>query len=62
VSLIQSDYDVIDYEAGADNELRGMECVGCYRLLTYRSSTKTHLTNQVTILFAVGVNLSLSSA
>ena len=36
MSLIQSDYDVIDYEAGADNELRGMECVGCYRLLTYR--------------------------
>lgn len=35
LSLIQSDYDVIDYEAGVDNELRGMECVSCFRLLKY---------------------------
>ena len=32
---IQSDFDVIDYEAGADPNLRGQECVGCRRLLTY---------------------------
>lgn len=35
VSLIQSDYDIIDYEAGADPNLRGQECVGCHRLLVY---------------------------
>ena len=32
---IQSEYDVVNYEAGADPELRGAECVGCRRLLTY---------------------------
>ena len=34
--MIESDYDLIDYEAGADPELRGKECRGCMRLLTYR--------------------------
>lgn len=33
---LQSDYDVLDYEAGADPELKGKECSGCRRLLTYR--------------------------
>lgn len=36
VSLIESDFDVINYEAGADSNLRGMECVGCRRLLEYK--------------------------
>jgi hypothetical protein len=35
VSLIQSDYDVIDYEAGAADDVRGMECASCFRLLTF---------------------------
>ena len=35
MSLIQSDFDVVNYEAGADPELRGKECQGCRRLLTY---------------------------
>ena len=33
--MILSEFDVIDYEAGADPELRGKECQGCRRLLTY---------------------------
>ena len=33
--MIESDFDVIDYEAGADPNLRGQECVGCHRLLVY---------------------------
>lgn len=32
---LKSEFDVIDYEAGADPNLRGKECVGCRRLLTY---------------------------
>lgn len=35
MSLIQSDYDVLDYEAGVDNEVRGAECASCFRLLTW---------------------------
>jgi hypothetical protein len=35
MSLIESDFDVIDYEAGADDEIRGMECCSCFRLLTF---------------------------
>ena len=34
--MIHSDFDVVDYEAGADPELRGKECQGCRRLLLYR--------------------------
>jgi hypothetical protein len=33
--MITSDYDVIDYEAGADNDLRGQECASCFRLLKW---------------------------
>ena len=33
--MIESDFDVVDYEAGADPELKGQECVGCHRLLVY---------------------------
>lgn len=35
MSLIQSEFDVIDYEAGADAEVRGAECAGCRRLLRW---------------------------
>ena len=35
VSFIESDYDLIDYEAGADPDLKGQECVACRRLLVY---------------------------
>jgi hypothetical protein len=34
--MIVDEFDIIDYEAGADNELRGKECQSCARLLTYR--------------------------
>ena len=34
--MIVDEFDVIDYEAGADNELRGKECQSCARLLTYK--------------------------
>lgn len=34
-SLIQSDFDVVNYEAGADPEIRGQECCGCRRLLVW---------------------------
>ena len=33
--LIQSDFDVVNYEAGADPEIRGQECCGCRRLLVW---------------------------
>jgi hypothetical protein len=33
--MINSDFDQINWEAGADPELRGKECAGCRRLLTY---------------------------
>ncbi len=32
---IESDYDVLDYEAGASDDIRGMECASCFRLLTF---------------------------
>ena len=35
ISLIQSDYDVIDYEAGVDDNVRGQECRACFRLLKW---------------------------
>jgi hypothetical protein len=34
--MIVDEFDIIDYEAGADNELRGKECQSCARLLTYK--------------------------
>jgi hypothetical protein len=34
--MIVDEFDVINYEAGADNELRGKECQSCARLLTYK--------------------------
>jgi len=34
--MIESEYDVLDYEAGADPEIKGAECVGCRRLLLWR--------------------------
>lgn len=36
VSLIQSDYDVIDYDAGVSDEILGQECHSCWRLLRWR--------------------------
>lgn len=35
MSLITCDHDVIDWEAGVDNEVRGQECRSCFRLLTW---------------------------
>lgn len=35
ISLIQSDYDVLDYEAGVDDNIRGQECCACFRLLKW---------------------------
>ncbi len=32
---IESDYDVLDYEAGVDDEVRGQECCSCFRLLKW---------------------------
>ena len=32
---IKSDFDIVDYEAGAANDIRGQECCGCRRLLTW---------------------------
>lgn len=32
---IVDDFDVIDYEAGVDNEVRGQECHSCFRLLKW---------------------------
>lgn len=34
-SLIQSDYDVINYEAGVSDDVLGAECQSCFRLLTW---------------------------
>ncbi len=34
--MIVDEFDVIDYEAGVDSNLRGKECQSCARLLTYR--------------------------
>jgi len=36
MSLIQSDFDVIDYEAGVSNEVLGRECCACFRLLRFK--------------------------
>ena len=33
---IESDFDVLDYEAGVDDEVRGMECHSCFRLLKFQ--------------------------
>lgn len=35
VNLIQSEYDVIDYEAGMSDEVKGAECCACFRLLKW---------------------------
>lgn len=32
---IESDYDVLDYQAGVDDEIRGQECHSCFRLLKW---------------------------
>lgn len=34
--MIVDEFDVVDWEAGVDNEIRGKECLSCARLLTYR--------------------------
>jgi len=44
--MIVDEFDIIDYEAGVDNEIRGIECQSCARLLTFKfypkdSSRKT---------------------
>ena len=36
LSLILSDYDVIDYEAGVSDEILGQECHSCWRLLRWK--------------------------
>jgi hypothetical protein len=41
--LITSDYDVINYEAGVDDEVRGKECASCFRLLTFRFFDKNSI-------------------
>jgi hypothetical protein len=33
---IKDEFDVIDYEAGASDDLQGMECCSCFRLLRYK--------------------------
>lgn len=33
--MIESDYDVIDYEAGCSDDIRGAECCACFRLLRW---------------------------
>lgn len=40
---VVDEFDVIDWEAGVDNELRGKECQSCARLLTYRFFPKNSL-------------------
>jgi hypothetical protein len=35
-SLIQSDYDIVDYEAGMSDEVLGKECASCFRLLRWK--------------------------
>ncbi len=32
---IESEYDIIDYEAGVSDEIKGAECISCYRLLRW---------------------------
>lgn len=44
--MIVDEFDIIDYEAGVDNEIRGIECQSCARLLVFKffpkdSSRKT---------------------
>ena len=34
--MIVDEFDIVDYEAGADPNLRGQECQSCMRLLTYK--------------------------
>lgn len=34
--MVVDEFDIIDYEAGADSTLRGQECASCRRLLTYK--------------------------
>lgn len=34
--MIVDEFDIIDYEAGASNDLMGQECQSCMRLLTYK--------------------------
>ena len=34
--MIESDFDVVDYEAGASNNIEGAECGSCFRLLRWR--------------------------
>ena len=34
--MILDEFDIVDWEAGVDPELRGKECQSCARLLTYR--------------------------
>ena len=38
--MIESDFDVIDYEAGASDDLQGKECSSCWRLLRYKFFNK----------------------
>jgi len=33
---IQSDYDIVDYEAGVSDEVLGAECVSCFRWLRWK--------------------------
>ncbi len=42
MSLIESDYDVVNWEAGADSNLRGAECSSCFRLLEYKFFPSNH--------------------
>ena len=35
MSMITCDHDVINYEAGVDDDIRGQECQSCFRLLTW---------------------------
>lgn len=34
--MIVDEFDLVDYEAGSSNDLRGQECQSCRRLLTYK--------------------------
>jgi hypothetical protein len=34
--MIESDYDIIDYEAGVSDEVLGRECCSCWRLLRWK--------------------------
>lgn len=33
--MIIDEFDIVDWEAGVDNEIRGMECCTCFRLLKW---------------------------